>query len=248
MDTAEFYDEFVDYQVRVGITDRHRGIMRALVRHGLRPHHQVLEVGCGIGALTGLLAKELRAGGSVTGVDLSPKSIEVARDRLVGRPNVRLVTGDVLEETLDTRFDVVVLADVIEHIPLERHGALFDRIGSWLAPEGFVLLNYPNPHYLEWCREHRPDDLQVVDEPVHADVLLAHARPHGFYLDFLETYSVWVREGDYVLAILRPRAGVGTFTVIPDRPSLLAHARDWIRLRVRRARRPDAADDLRGRD
>ena len=100
-----------------------------------------------------------------------------------------------------------------------------------MRPDGFVLLHYPNPHHLEWCREHSPEVLQVIDQPIHADALVRNAYPHGLYLDSLQTYTIWVREGDYVAAVLKPRAGTGRFTRVPERrPSVLAR----IRRRVRR--------------
>jgi cyclopropane fatty-acyl-phospholipid synthase-like methyltransferase len=204
--------------------------MEWLQRSGLRPYHHVLEIGCGVGTLTELLAEAVEPEGSVVALDFSPKSIEAARERLASFGNLRLVVGDVLEAQFDRRFDVVALPDVIEHIPLEHHSALFERVASWLRPDGFVLLNYPNPHHLEWCREHRPETLQAIDQPIHADALLSSAYPHELYLDLLRTYSVWIREGDYVVAVMRPNAGTGTFTQLPQpRRSLPARLRDRVR-------------------
>lgn len=234
MDVATFYDEFVDRQTRIGVNRRHQAILGWLKRFGLRPSDRVLEIGCGVGPLTQLLAEALPQG-SVLGTDLSPKSVAAARERLAPFGNVELVAGDALEVDLDERFDVVVLPDVIEHIPLESHDALFGRVASWVKPDGFVLLHYPNPHRLEWVREHDPERLQIIDQPIHADVLLATTYRHGLYLSYYERYSIWMREGDYVVAVLRPSAGVGEFTVLPQpRPSLRARV---ARLRRRLTRR-----------
>lgn len=222
MDSAAFYDDYVDRQMAVGVNQRHREITRWLGEAGLRPTDRILEIGCGIGTLTGLLAEQVAAGGEVVAVDLSPRSIDVARRRLSGCPHVTLRAGDALELELPGKFGVVVLPDVIEHIPLELHPALFHRVREWLEPNGFALLHYPNPHYLQWCREHRPEVLQLVDQPIHADRLLADACPAGLYLDFLKTYSIWIHEGDYVVAVLRPLAQAATFTVIPEKPPSLA--------------------------
>lgn len=234
MDVATFYDEFVDRQTRVGANRRHQAILGWLKRFGLRPDSRVLEVGCGVGPLTRLLA-EAAPQGSVVGTDLSPKSIEAAKERLAAFGNAELVVGDALEVEIDERFDVVVLPDVIEHIPLEAHDALFGRVASWVKADGFVLLHYPNPHHLEWFHVHHPERLQIIDQPIHADVLLANAYRHGLYLDYFERYSIWIREGDYVVAVLRPSAGVGEFTKLPQpRSSLRARA---ARLRRRLTRR-----------
>jgi SAM-dependent methyltransferase len=224
MDVTSFYDEYASRQTAVGINQRHRAILAWLQRFGLRPNHCVLEIGCGVGTLTQLLAEALPQG-SVFGVDLSPKSIDAARERLASFGNARLAVGDVLNADIPGRYDVVVLPDVIEHIPLQLHGALFGRVASWVQNDGFVFVHYPNSHYLEWCYVHCPDQLQVIDQPIHSDVLLANAYPHGLYLDYFERYSIWIREGDYIAAVLRPAAGVEEFTRLPQpQPSLIARA------------------------
>lgn len=231
MDAKAFYDEFVGRQTAIGVNARHRSILALLKRFGLRSGDRVLELGCGVGTLTELLVEELGPRGSVLAIDLSPASIEAASERLGVRGNVELLAADVVEMEVDGSFDAVVLPDVIEHIPLERHHALFGRIAAVVEPNGFVLLHYPNPRYLRWCHEHHPETLQVIDQPIDADALLANAYRHGLYLDYLETYSIWVREGDYVVAVLRPGVGVGAFTQLPPRrPSLAAR----VRARVRR--------------
>ncbi len=231
MDSKAFYDDWVDRQTAVGVNERHRAILAWLLRFGLRPEHRVLEIGCGVGTVTTLLADALDAGGSVVGVDLSPRSVDAARERLAGRGNVRLEAADVLAMDLAERFDVVVLPDVIEHIPLEHHDRLFARIAAWTKPEGFVLLHYPNPWYLDWCRAHRPGILQLVDQAIHPHHVAARAHEHHLHVAHLETYSIWVEEGDYVVALLRPVRPDAEFhdVATPD-PSLF----DRIRGRLRR--------------
>jgi len=215
-DVTAFYDEFLDRQARVGVNARHRAILAWLLRFGMRPQDRVLEIGCGAGTLTQLLAEALPRG-SVFGADLSPRTIDAARERLAGFGNAEVVAGDVLElDAGEEPYDAVVLPDVIEHIPVELHDALFGRVAGWLKPDGFALVHYPNPHHLEWCHENHPDRLQIVDQPVHANVLLDNAYRHGLYLSYYELYSIWLREGDYVVAVLRPSAGVGGFTRLPQ--------------------------------
>jgi 2-polyprenyl-3-methyl-5-hydroxy-6-metoxy-1,4-benzoquinol methylase len=239
---ADFYDDYVDRQVAAGINERHQSILRFLARFGLLPHHRVLELGAGIGTLTGLLAERLTPNGSLVAIDLSPRSIVVAKERLARFTNVEFVVGDALEIELARQFDVVVLPDVIEHIPLELHPAVFRRVSEWLTDDGFAFVHYPNPHHLQWLAEHRPHILQVVDQPVHANVLLTNAYAAGLYLDYYERYSIWVREGDYVAAVLKPSAGVRDFVDLPEpRPSFaqraLRRGRRVGRLLVERTRR-----------
>lgn len=231
MDSRAFYDDFVGRQLRTGVNERHRAIVRWLKRFGLRGGHSVLEVGCGVGTVTGLILRELGVDGRLMALDLSPRSIQAARARLGERSNLDLLVGDVLRVEVDGAFDVIVLPDVIEHIPKELHRSLFSRLRSWLVSGGFVFLHYPNPFYLSWCAKHRPELLQHIDQPIHADSLTADAYASGFYLDYLETYSIWIREGDYVAAVLRPVAGEGGFTEIESRNSLVSRLAQSIRAR-----------------
>src|SRR5665811_1937388 len=104
MDVKTYYDDYVAHQTAVGINDRHRSILKWAQQSGLRPDHRVLEIGCGVGTLTQLLA-EAAPQGFVLGIDLSPKSIDAARDRLALSRNVSLMVADVLEVELEERFD-----------------------------------------------------------------------------------------------------------------------------------------------
>ncbi|HSG08325.1 MAG TPA: class I SAM-dependent methyltransferase [Longimicrobiales bacterium] len=228
MDSRAFYDDYVGRQTAAGVNERHHAILGWLERFGLEADHRVLEIGCGVGTLTQLLVPKLE-GGELLAVDLSPKSIEAARERLGAPGNVRLMAADVLEMDVDGTFDVIVLPDVIEHIPVALHPKLFQRLAEWLAPDGFVLAHYPNPWYLEWCHEHRPELLQPVDQPIHADTLTQNAYAHGLYLACLQTYSLWIEEGDYVAAVFKLASNATTFTPVDEEaPSLLARLRHRI--------------------
>lgn len=54
---------------------------QALQRAAFQPGEHVLDIGCGAGATSVEIARAVRPGGSVTGVDLSPQLLEVARAR-----------------------------------------------------------------------------------------------------------------------------------------------------------------------
>ena len=60
--------------------------------------------------------------------------LEGDQSRRGEHPNLTLLAGDVLQLELADTFDVVVMPDVIEHIPLESHPLLFSRAANWLSP------------------------------------------------------------------------------------------------------------------
>lgn len=201
---AEYYDDFADEQAEAGVHARHKAIDCWLERFGLVRGASVLEIGCGIGTQTGLIAERLHGSGSLTAVDLSPRSVDFARRRLSGIPNVELIAADIVELELDRKFDVIVMPDVIEHIPVGQHLKLFANVRRWLQDTGWVFIHMPNPYYLDWCQLNRPDVLQVIDQPIFTGTLVANTQPNDLYIHHLETYAIWIAECDYQVVVLKP--------------------------------------------
>ncbi|TPQ18942.1 class I SAM-dependent methyltransferase [Streptomyces sporangiiformans] len=74
----------------------------------------VLDLGCGTGSLS-LLASEQRH--RVTGVDLSPRMVDLARAKLAGRDAVFLVGDAAAPPVGEQRFDVVLVRHVLWTLP-----------------------------------------------------------------------------------------------------------------------------------
>ena len=96
---------------------------------------RLLDVGCGPGLL---LDEARRHGYDVLGIELSEASLTYARETL------KLpVQATALADFADGEFDVVVLADVIEHLD-DVPGGL-DRCRELLAPGGTLCVVTPDP-------------------------------------------------------------------------------------------------------
>lgn len=100
---------------------------------------RVCEIGCGTGRHTIRLAK---AGNRVTGIDLSPGMLSVAREKLAGF-DVELIEGDVLTAPPPGAYDAVVTALVLEHI--EDPAAFFVRVAELLVPGGGFYISEIHP-------------------------------------------------------------------------------------------------------
>jgi SAM-dependent methyltransferase len=109
----------------------------------------VLELGCGVGRLTRVLAARTQ---HVTAVDVSPEMLALAQDHHDGLYNVEWVLGD--GETLfgveDASVDVVISHSVFTHIPSPKvqlgYVTEFGRVlrpGGWAA---FTLSTDPGAH------------------------------------------------------------------------------------------------------
>lgn len=208
-----FYDEFTTKQIQAGISKRNVKIHEWLLKFGLQNTHNVLEIGCGIGTQTELLAQYVTQG-KITAIDISPKSIEIAQQRLINYTQVTCVTADVItmDVQFNTKFDVIVLPDVIEHIPIQSHAKLFERLQQYLTQNGFVLIHIPNPNYLAWCHVNTPQLLQVIDQPIYTNVLCGNVYANGFYIHYLETYEIWTNNCDYQVIVLKARSNANSFS------------------------------------
>ena len=203
MSSADFYDHFIKNQVESGINDRIYGLYRRLCKMGLQSNSAVLEIGCGIGTLTYLLTRKVKTG-RIEATDISPQSIEYAKKNLV-RPNLSLFAGDILQlEPQSKTFDYVLLFDVIEHIPVEDHTALFSRISRWMHDDSCLLINIPNPGYILFDEKNNPAALQEIDQPVFPDHLATVLAKSGLDIVQFETYSVWVKN-DYQFIVGKKR-------------------------------------------
>jgi 2-polyprenyl-3-methyl-5-hydroxy-6-metoxy-1,4-benzoquinol methylase len=100
---------------------------------------------CDLGCGTGWLSHEMLKFGDVTGVDLSPDGIELAKERW---PGAKFETQDVLTWRPPSRFDLVVSSEVIEHVP--DHRAFIATINAILKPGGYLVMTTPNLRLKKW--------------------------------------------------------------------------------------------------
>jgi 2-polyprenyl-3-methyl-5-hydroxy-6-metoxy-1,4-benzoquinol methylase len=199
-DVKGFYDEF---SRKVLLEDFRRFSLRQeavrrlctdFVPRGAR----VLEIGCGVGInvkhLSGIASR-------VVGVDISDRNIEIARE-YAGCPGVEFRVLDILDAADELvslgPFDVIVLPDVIEHIPKGRYPDLFAAIERILHRPGWVLLTYPSPEYQRYLGEHDPEALQIVDEVVTLDEILRDTRLELVHFSYKH---VW-HKNQYIHAVL----------------------------------------------
>ena len=211
---SEYYDDFSEKQISTGVSTRNIRIHEFAIKFGLKKTDNVLEIGCGIGTQTELLAQYITHG-RITALDISSKSVNYARESLKKYNNIEFLIGDIVEMKFDKKFDIVILPDVIEHIPLKDHFKLFSILRSLLKDSGFVLIHIPNPNYLKWCQENAKELLQIIDQPIFTDLLCSNVYPNDFYIHYLETYEIWTNNCDYQLIVLKPKSAANNFSFKP---------------------------------
>jgi SAM-dependent methyltransferase len=136
-----------DYELQTHrVEDRHwwyRGrrtvLEQVIAGLGLPEQARILDAGCG----SGRNMVELARHGTVTGVEVSPASARIARERGVGE----VLEGSILQTPFAAgSFDLAVTLDVIEHLQ-DDVGALLE-LRRLVAPGGALLVTVPAYQWL----------------------------------------------------------------------------------------------------
>lgn len=202
-DVKKYYDEYITEQYKIGVNDRIFMLYERLKSLGISRESDVIELGCGIGAVTHLIRKTVTVG-QIESVDLSGESIDFAREKIKSS-NVKFYEADITEYSPKIKVaDFVTLFDVIEHIPIELHKKLFLNIAKMLNDEGYLLVNVPSPASIEWDKENAPEVLQIIDQPISLELMVKNCLDSGLEIIKFENYSIWV-ENDYNFFLIRKK-------------------------------------------
>jgi len=123
----------IDYDGGTHTKHRHTRYHDFFIKN-IRPAERILDIGCGIGALTYDVAEKSQA--HVTAIDLNPENIAKASQRY-SHPRVRYVVGDVLQELPNGPFDVIILSNVLEH--QKERSAFLRHIQRVVCPSRFLI-------------------------------------------------------------------------------------------------------------
>jgi SAM-dependent methyltransferase len=130
-------------------------VLPILDRMRLKPYDNLIDVGCGAGWLSSLIAEQL-PDGRVVGIDVSDEMIRRARRRNADRENVMSVVGEAEQIPWDAAFfDHAISVESAYYWPdparalREIFRVLREGGSAWVA------INYyrDNPHSLQWSEE-----------------------------------------------------------------------------------------------
>jgi SAM-dependent methyltransferase len=114
----------------------HRQRHLALLEAELPAGASVLDLGCGAGLpVAGRLAERF----VVTGIDISARQIELARQNV---PAATFIHADMTTVELPpASFDAIVAFFSIIHVPRDDHAAVYASIARWLKSGGLLVLS-----------------------------------------------------------------------------------------------------------
>ena len=97
---------------------------------------RIVDIGCGCGRP---IAARLAEQHQVTGIDISRKQIELARQAV---PNASFIFGDVTAFDFQANsFDAAIMVYTLFHIPRDDHPKFLLKLHSWLDAGGYCLLS-----------------------------------------------------------------------------------------------------------
>ena len=154
---------------------------KTMRRMGLRPGERVLDLGCGSGWATRLLARLVSDGpagfGQVVGVDISDEMIRQARAASKEFENIMFVVGSAAQIPWEENFFDKVLSVESFYYYADQDRALAELFRV-MAPRGrlFILINLykDNPYSLQWVPKLKvPVHVRSAEE--YVELLKKHA-------------------------------------------------------------------------
>ena len=129
-----------------------------LERYRFAAHHlqagRLLDIACGVGYGTRLLADRAAGATALLGVDVSPDAVGYAHSRYAGE-GIEFRTGDALSFADPEGFDTIVSLETVEHV--EDPEGLIANLVALLRPGGVLVASVPTTPSVDLNPHHRSD-------------------------------------------------------------------------------------------
>ncbi|MEH1845846.1 MAG: class I SAM-dependent methyltransferase [Nostoc sp.] len=166
----------------------------------------VLDIGCGTGLFSRLLAKRADR---VIAIDLSPKMIEVAKQKSRQHPKIDYQVADILQWEFPVKqFNAIVSIATVHHLPLENllhnlqtalkpggklvildlleHESIQDKMSDFLAvPLNWIFQTFKNRHIKQ-----SPEAVAAMKEHLRTDKYVTLSQAQRIYTKSLKGAKV----------------------------------------------------------
>lgn len=108
-------------------------IEKILDNGGVETHKDVLDIACGTGTLFPFYFK--RNVRSVTGIDISPEMVKIAKGKF---PETEIICGDAEEYHFHKKFDIIMIYNAFPHFPNPEK--LIENLARYLKDNGRISI------------------------------------------------------------------------------------------------------------
>ena len=179
----------------------------------------VLDVGMGRGDLIPIILREGAC--SYTGIDMSADALEIARDKFADS-RVRFMLREAMDLDDESAYDLILLLDALEHIPVFEMELVWPRLHRALRPGGGVFMStpiYEDPNVSDHT-ERKPSVCGIHCNKQTEGTLLRSFLRHGFTVVCVRERIFGVVRSQDLSSIPEPRRTA----------YLETHARTWKRV------------------
>lgn len=152
---GDLSEDYISSDSRYTVNNTYSSVRHNILNwYSFKPNAEILEIGAGMGAITGMLCDQAL---KVTAVEMNELRAEVIRTRHSKRENLEVISVDVNYWNTEKKYDYVVVVGVLEYATVfmsdENPAESFIKnLKKYLKVDGTILLAIENQFGLKyWC-------------------------------------------------------------------------------------------------
>lgn len=179
-------------------------------------NQRILEVGCSYGYLTYAINQ---SGNSATGIDISAKAIDFAKQHFGN--NYLNISVEEFAAKYDEKYDMIISTEVIEH--LENPVLLLEQLKGLLSKNGKIILTTPNKDFASkkftWLTDSPPVHVTWLSKKSFIKI----AAKLGFKIEFTSYKNYYPSEENRLFKYLYAKISKETIHLLSKNGKPLIH-------------------------
>jgi 2-polyprenyl-3-methyl-5-hydroxy-6-metoxy-1,4-benzoquinol methylase len=149
---------------------------------------ELLDVGSGYGTFCFFLLKE-RPKMKITGIERDKDRVNTANSRVAANSNPKFICGDIMNFSINKRFDVIICLDLIHHIHMKDHPGVLKKINKLLKDNGLLIVkDMDNKPYYKYFWNYVHDLIMTRSTKMYyvpKDEMIKMLKKNGFVIEYV---------------------------------------------------------------